>query len=448
MKKQFLVLAAVFFMIGSATAVNARIDQSPPQDVVLKPSNDYTVEKQYSSSASTGDIKSREWNLLGTGQSGKGPTVNFTFDRGSSSTVTVRLTVSNSTSSEVDEVTQVIYDRPNASITATSSTDIQTGENVSFTSTVTNKLNRPANGKVNYRWLVDGSQEGTESTFTHTFNSAGQHQVKLKVTDAAGYSYTTSGITVNVESTDTGEGTTPSPSPGSGITLPPTTPEEPQNDTEQNQTRRGPPENIVRKLAARKGPAQIAIEKASEKANLSIKTQGPTIKGIKIATEATGNITVGFQKVQTKPERIPKPAENIYSYHQINTSLNDTEVKTAQIDFTVNQTWMEKRNASKGSVVMKRFDEGNWTNLQTRYINTTGNQLNFQASTTGFSYYAVALQEQTQNQTETDQRHEQPVTEKAGNQGLMYAVIVIIMLLVVAILYLKREEIQTYLDQR
>ena len=91
--------------------------------------------------------------------------------------------------------------------------------------------------------------------------------------------------------------------------------------------------------------------------------------------------------------------EVVYSYQRIDVQgVNDTEIKEAEINFEVNKSFLKERDRGPQEVVMERYNEQSWHELETRIDQEMEEKYRFKASSTGFSYYAVKL-EQEENET-------------------------------------------------
>ena len=463
MRKASTLLVSFILLVSFSAALDARIDESDSGqstvDVVLKPSNNYSYTANYSSTTSTGDIKNREWTLVGTDQTDSGLSAQFEFDRGMDDPENVKLVVSDGNTAEDFQISQPIQDIPNATISA-SSVEIDAGEMVEFTSRVTNEFE---NDSLGYSWNWDGEGEIGDGTsgFAHTFDSSGTYEISLNVSDSTG-SYTTDPITVDVASTG-GDGPSGGGGGGGGFTLP-----QQENDTEDDNVTadsagdnkqetserndsssmdRGPREVSIN---PGNGVAQVTINKSRGTGSINVEvdptSEKSSVKNIRISSEASGEVSVSMRDVgREKPPQVPEEAsKEVYSYQEINTSINDSEVDLAEIDFSVNKSWINERNRSREDVVMKRFSNGSWESLDTSYINSTDDEFNFEASSEGFSYYAVALEDSEIKKDGTPLLKEQFSSQQSNR--VFYIVAIILMAIMAFVGYWKREEINDRLN--
>lgn len=90
-------------------------------------------------------------------------------------------------------------------------------------------------------------------------------------------------------------------------------------------------------------------------------------------------------------------AEEVYTYQRIDVKgANDSEIQKAEINFKVNKSYLERKDRGPQEVVMQRYHEENWQKLDTRIQQELENAYRYKASSNGFSYYAVKLEEEKQ----------------------------------------------------
>ncbi len=82
---------------------------------------------------------------------------------------------------------------------------------------------------------------------------------------------------------------------------------------------------------------------------------------------------------------IPQDIDNVYAVYRIKTGETiDDQIASINIRFKVNRSFAEQYD----EIVMSRYDNG-WKDLQTTRIDAIGGKWMYQATSTGFSYYAV-----------------------------------------------------------
>lgn len=147
------------------------------------------------------------WNfgdgtIISTPTTGNSVTMNHAY--ASPGNYVVRITAqeaSTGTPSHIQEVgffTVTVVSPITGSITA-STTSVQTGQPISFQSTITG-----GTGTYTYSWDFGDSTSSTDPNPTHTYANAGTYTVKLTVTDSSGRIFNTSSQTVTITGTGGG----------------------------------------------------------------------------------------------------------------------------------------------------------------------------------------------------------------------------------------------------
>ena len=92
------------------------------------------------------------------------------------------------------------------------------------------------------------------------------------------------------------------------------------------------------------------------------------------------------------------------------------EVKQANITFKVNKSWAKNK-----TIILSRYNNEKWNDLDTKYLETIGDYNYYTATTPGFSYFAIITEENKQEIIEETieliKEQEKPiedVVEKAG----------------------------------
>ncbi len=379
----FLILLLV--CVSPVLGLEAVVNPSNPSDVVLNSSNNWEVNKTFDASASS-DVKSYSWNLLDTSSKDSGPIGEFSFDRDKNAVNTLRLTVSNGTSSDVEEVTQVLHDQPNASIDA-SSTDVEIESSVDFTSKTVNVFD----GELNYSWTINNTEESTSSSFSYIFDNEGLYTVKLKVEDAEGYSYTTSPVSIDVTNTSTSSSDQQSGSGGS------------VSDVESE-------------------VEEFSSINEGDKVELDLSDQ--VIHGMSdiafFSDDDAEQVEIELRETDSLPDELP---ENFKVYRSTEVELYN--FSNSDIDGDVNMTfevendWIEENRINISTLEVYRND-GDWERLESS-IDNSSDTIIVNAESPGFSYFAIGGEEK-ENQTAQDNmaqdqdQQETPSTTSTENQ--------------------------------
>lgn len=104
-----------------------------------------------------------------------------------------------------------------------------------------------------------------------------------------------------------------------------------------------------------------------------------------------------------RPSEVSEDAgSDVYSYQEISVDgVEDDDISESTVNFRVKKSFLEERDRSAEDVVMKRYNQG-WDELETRIDEELEDAYRFEASSTGFSYYAVALREVQQEDPQPD----------------------------------------------
>lgn len=132
-------------------------------------------------------------------------------------------------------------------------------------------------------------------------------------------------------------------------------------------------------------------------------------------------VTLQIQKLTAKPKGTAEINAAVYRYVQVSlTNLKDEDVDGAQIQFVVETDWLESNKVQPWEVVLKRFVDNNWVDLDTKIIEAGVHEINYEATAPGFSYFAItgATSSQAGNGTKEakqNQTGKQSTANPAGN---------------------------------
>jgi len=97
-------------------------------------------------------------------------------------------------------------------------------------------------------------------------------------------------------------------------------------------------------------------------------------------------------RLQSKPGEIDKDAPgHVYQYVNIShtDSLNRTSLRNITIVFGVNRAWISQNSIDKTTITLNRYEEDVWDVLNTRLVGETGDSVDFESLSPGFSYFAI-----------------------------------------------------------
>jgi len=107
-----------------------------------------------------------------------------------------------------------------------------------------------------------------------------------------------------------------------------------------------------------------------------------------------------------------------YQYLEITSSnMPKSAVGSFQITFSVPASWLSAQNAGKDTVTLYRHINSEWTPLQTSLAGTGVSDYQYQATTPGFSYFAIGAKKQEGAAANATQAQEQPPTGQPGVQA-------------------------------
>jgi PGF-pre-PGF domain-containing protein len=88
----------------------------------------------------------------------------------------------------------------------------------------------------------------------------------------------------------------------------------------------------------------------------------------------------------------------MYSMHDLDVNFNQDMMVLAEIEFVVDQQWLNQQNIDPNDVQLFRYTEGGWTDLPTTHLGSSNGQEQFLAATPGFSVFAIGVASAATNQ--------------------------------------------------
>ncbi len=150
--------------------------------------------------------------------------------------------------------------------------------------------------------------------------------------------------------------------------------------------------------------------------------------------------------------------EELYKYFEIKTTnLPSDNIRTAKIKFKVDAEWLEDNGLEPEEVKLWRYI-GRWQGLETEVVSESDSEVVYEASTPGFSVFAVkvdkmAAEEEQEVEEETepaivDEEPVEEVEEETGSTLLLVLVIILAVLIVGVLLYTKKDWIKEKLQKK
>ncbi len=137
-------------------------------------------------------------------------------------------------------------------------------------------------------------------------------------------------------------------------------------------------------------PAVIEIEKSDE-----VKIEKIEIE----VTNAVSNVEVTITRTFDQPANVAISAatetgEKVYTYLEIEkTNIEDKDIKNVKISFKVEKSWLTANNIDASTVVLKRYENGAWTELPTSQVSEDSTYIYYKATSPGLSVFAIAAKE-------------------------------------------------------
>ena len=196
---------------------------------------------------------------------------------------------------------------------------------------------------------------------------------------------------------------------------------------------------------------------------------GFTTINISLKNSST-NVRITVTRLAAKPSFIASDAPGTsYKYIEVSpVNLQDSNIESAKIRFSVEKWWLNLNNLDKTGVLLYRYSGGSWQRLNTTIIGETSNYDNYEAVTPGFSTFAISVGAAGSTATTTTVigGAEAPGSEETagnnetggqtgGEQGLGTAdsaylgtaFVVVIIIIIAAIAFLKKDEIQKHMKK-
>ncbi|MCS7106164.1 MAG: PGF-pre-PGF domain-containing protein [Candidatus Aenigmarchaeota archaeon] len=135
----------------------------------------------------------------------------------------------------------------------------------------------------------------------------------------------------------------------------------------------------------------IPLIAAMSKANVSIqKTEGIDFTQIVISVKnRVTSVFINITKLDAKPEEVPALV-NVYRYVRVDKkNIRDEDVEEVKIRFKVGKSWISLNNIIQDSIALYRYTN-KWEKLNTVRIGEDTENIYFEATSPGLSYFAIA----------------------------------------------------------
>jgi len=114
---------------------------------------------------------------------------------------------------------------------------------------------------------------------------------------------------------------------------------------------------------------------------------------IEILNEAN-DVKVTVEKLAEQPATVTQTVSgNVYHYMEISTNnLDEENIQNIIINFKVNKTWMEQNSIDKSTVLLNRWADSQWNELETSILDEDDDYVYYEATSPGFSYFTISGQ--------------------------------------------------------
>lgn len=111
-----------------------------------------------------------------------------------------------------------------------------------------------------------------------------------------------------------------------------------------------------------------------------------------IVLDKQEKVTLSIEKIEDN-SKVSEPLDHTYEYYSLEkTNVKDKDVSNAVIRFKVAKSWLELNNYDEKKVSLNRYSE-KWVKLPTIMIEDTATHYFYEATTLGFSLFAITAEE-------------------------------------------------------
>lgn len=161
------------------------------------------------------------------------------------------------------------------------------------------------------------------------------------------------------------------------------------------------------------------------------------------------NVKVTVTKYDTKPAEVSvEKIGKVYKYIQVNASNLADKLSNAKFTIKVNKSWVSSNSLTKDNVALFRFDStaGKWNELTTTYASEDDTYYYYDATTPGFSYFAIGEKTVTGQPSTQQPSGQQPsgevpsVAEWSWNNWMWISLGVIAAVAAAVVLFLMKKK--------
>jgi PGF-pre-PGF domain-containing protein len=109
-----------------------------------------------------------------------------------------------------------------------------------------------------------------------------------------------------------------------------------------------------------------------------------------VLSSVARNAFFSIAPLYSQPDTIKQALPGVYQYFSIDVrNIEPLSIGSATIRVAVPKAWVESQGKTKEDIVVARYSNGAWSDLQTVFVSEDGSDLLFDASSPGFSVFAV-----------------------------------------------------------
>ncbi len=136
----------------------------------------------------------------------------------------------------------------------------------------------------------------------------------------------------------------------------------------------------------------LVLEKG-ETATMSITSSSVHLRKISVEIKREADkMKVEVSKSSSEPSSVNVSIEGeVYQYLKINDYfVNNTVIDSIEFEFRVEKSWLSDNNVEKEDVVLMHYKDDKWEELSTEITGEDSTYINYKATSSSFSYYAIA----------------------------------------------------------
>ncbi|MFH1642827.1 MAG: PGF-pre-PGF domain-containing protein [Nanoarchaeota archaeon] len=120
------------------------------------------------------------------------------------------------------------------------------------------------------------------------------------------------------------------------------------------------------------------------------KTNMPVTKISFTVKQAVGSPSVTVSALSSKPVSVSVPAGKTIRYLEVSVkNLDNSNVESSTMQFKVKKSELTDMGISESDIVLSRYTDGKWTVLPTTKVTSDANEVTYEATSPGFSYFAI-----------------------------------------------------------